>query len=217
MDILETLPQPTPQHVAWLSLGDPSNPLSEFASHPCALCREPNKALYSVTDVISRNFTDWELFTPNVTGLCESCAWSFTEETAKVTPILIFSNKARKATRRDLTKYLSKPLPSNVALSLPVLHKKHILPRAQWGCVVSDKGAYSWGVDEATLFNSLLFLRNLGSNEGDLEKKAPPLNIVTKLNQEENVKLFDTWGSIVKYQKLPQWDIALRGSRKELL
>jgi hypothetical protein len=177
----------------------------------CALCGSQT-ALVSVEKVVSRNFTDWDVLTGDKAGVCVLCAWAFTAPLPKTNPLVITTEPAaRVASRDDLRTFLAQPLTSDAAITVPVSGKKHLLPRAAWGMVISDNGPLTWGEEAAAAFAAVVELRDLGVSEAAFASLAPPADVAAA-----NPSVLDTWSALGLWRSGPYWPVLLRASRPDM-
>lgn len=170
--------------------------------------------VYSIKYVLSRNFTDWDTVNPESNGLCSPCVFSFKKENIMLYPFLITKKHANYANSGVIKKLLSKPLNNVASLTFPISHKKHLLPKAKYGYIVSDKGLFTWGASESEMFNKIIWLKSLGVKEKDLDNQSPPVDIV--MNHKHIIEeLFPIWEQVNKWVKTPQFEIAVIASRDD--
>lgn len=178
--------------------------------HACGRCAR-ERVVTPLLDVVSRNFTGWDLVRSSSMGMCQPCAWAFTGATLRTQPMLVSAAGAQVPTRALVVALLGTPVPETIALTLPVLGKKHLLPAARWGSVTSDQGPLGWGSAEANLFSCLLRAREAGCTEGDLAAAAPPFTLMR--SGVGAAELFSIWECFGVWRSLPHWPVAVRASR----
>jgi hypothetical protein len=178
----------------------------------CARCGDLT-CLHDLKTVLSRNFTDWQTVDPAGEGLCSGCAWSFTDPMLRTRAVLVDGATATMPGRAELRRTLSAPVPSTVALTVPVDGKKHLLPQAQWGTVTSDWGPLVWGAVHAHLFTTVLALRAQGATEGQLGAVAPPVALV--LASADPGSVMGAWTTLDLWRGTPYWPVAVRASRPD--
>lgn len=200
-----------PVYTAWSLSRKPEYPYTSFEGI-CGRCGRAD-SVYSVDQVVSRNFTDWETLSPATEGLCAACVFSLTHEGIKVHPYMVSSTEAHFIMKQNLIDLLAKPLPFDTAVSVPVSCKKHLLPKAEFGKVVSDDGAFYWGENECEMFKIVLEMRALDVTESELFETAPPYNAIKK-NINQSGIIFEKWPLLNKWHNSPQFKVAVRASRE---
>jgi len=218
---IPSLSSSDPVRVAWRYLAVPEfssdSGLDESNSGVCARC-EVITVLMPIQEVVSSNFTGWEGLAPEAQGLCESCSWSFRESRLRINAVLVHSELgAVWASRDQVTACLQVPLTEEVALSVPILGKKHLLPYSEWGTVVGDDGALPWREPEAKLTCVVVALRSFGVRESEMGEPVPPYRVVSDLlaDTQATLDLMAKWEELRPWQGTPQFAIAIRGTRPE--
>ena len=219
---IPSLSSSDPVRVAWRSLS-PAETSEQFSisetNGVCARC-EIIALVVPLHKVVSENFTGWGTVDPNGEGFCESCAWAFQEPALRVNSILIHQELgAVWASREQVATCLQVPFTEEITLSIPLQGKKHLLPYAEWGTVVSDDGAYPWGENEAKLATLLIYLRGFGVKESEFNEPVPPYRIVSELLSDTTatLELMEKWELLRSWHGTPQLLIAVRGTRPEKL
>lgn len=201
-----------PVYHAWVLNHSPQYPYPSVKG-VCGRCSNVT-TIHPIKHVVSRNFTDWDIINPESEGMCSTCVFSFQKENIIIYPFLITEKQAEYATGKEIKNILSAPLHNTTSLTFPISRKKHLLPKAKYGYIVSDKGLFNWGVNEAAMFVNILWLKSLGVKEKDLYFQSPPFDVV--MNNEKNIgKLFSIWKQTQKWLKTPQFEIAVIASRDE--
>lgn len=203
-----------PLEVAYRALGRPFQHV-DFVDGSCARCRREGSVL-PIDTVVSRNFTAWEGLDAGAKGFCEPCAWAYSEPALRTKPVIVSEGTAVFATRADLRTLLSHPLSPSAAVCLPVSGKKHLLPDAAWGCLVSDDGSLMWADEAAEVMRLVLTLRAMGTNEAELSLAAPPTHLLLMATRAQSAFLFDSWLTLKPWQTSPYWAVLLRASRPTL-
>lgn len=193
-----------PLHVAWEYLQDISENDSTSRRGICARCKQTGY-LTPLSAVISHNFTGWEGINPAADGMCQPCAWGFNQTILRTQPLYIDDQLARFASLHELSDLLTAPLPSNIALTVPIAGKKHLLPYAHWGRITSDAGTHVWGPHEATLMRDIIKLRLSGVTSVALAQTAPPIKLLI-----EQPGIHTTWAQLNQWRRTPFLSIAIK-------
>ena len=210
------LSQSDPTKIAWEILGiDWLDTSDQNNISKCGRC-QVSAPLTLFKDIVSNNFTGWGAIDPSSVGLCQPCTWGYKDPQLRVRSVIVSSDgDALFATPDYLRTLLSAPLAPDVAISIPYAGKKHILPSAEWGMVVSDDGALSWRSTEAELILILIKLRNLGVYESELMEPAPPFRSVAALSFDTDnmIGLLSLWEELRYWQNGPHIKVAIRATR----
>jgi len=210
------LSQSDPLKIAWEVLGynwidtSDKNNINE-----CGRCQIV-APLTLFKEIISNNFTGWGAINPSALGLCQSCTWGYRESQLRTRSVIVSSDgDALFATPDYLRTLLSQSLSPSIAISIPYAGKKHLLPSAEWGMVMSDDGPLSWRSTEAELITILIKLRNFGVYESEFLEPAPPYRVVAALSFDTDhmIGLLDLWEQLRYWQNGPHIKIAIRATR----
>jgi hypothetical protein len=200
-----------PAKVAWRFLAE-DGAFSSDLQDICARCRVYTD-LSDMSDIVAKDFIGWEHFNENSKGLCISCSWAYREQSLLKNPILLHISKgAIWATWEQLLLAISTSFPVEISLVLPVLGDKHLLPHAQWGCVISDKGSYPWDSKAASLTSVVRAIKAHGVNDEELKEPAPPYRIIATMtaDTDNTVVLLRLWEQMLFWAGTPQLDIVLK-------
>lgn len=89
---------------------------------------------------------------------------------------------------------LAAPLPSGIAVTLPIGGQKHVWHHARHGAICHDNGTIPWGESEADAFRACLTLRDMGLTEGALtERELRWANLVKATQRTELVGTWRRW------------------------
>lgn len=217
---IPTLIQSDPLRIAWLNLG------MDWAFTPdgnqidsCGRC-QLIKPLEAYKNIISNNFTGWGNINPSSYGLCDSCAWGYRDPRLRTNAIIVHvEGSAFLATPDQLKILLSMSLSPDVCISIPYSGKKHLLPSAEWGMVVSDDGCLAWRSTEAHLINIISRLRPFGVYESEFMEPAPPYRAVAAIAQDTDgmIELLDLWAELRLWQNGPHIKLAIRATRSSFV
>lgn len=203
--------------MAWRSLADQGSSADPEITHTgtCARCRVITD-LTPLRATLSENFTGWGSVDPAGEGLCESCAWGFREAVLRTRPVVVHRDwGALWASRLEVTQCLSFALTDEVAVSLPVDGRKHLLPHAEWACVVSDDGPLVWGQAQASLVTLVAELRQAGIRENEFVEPVPPFRVVSLVMSDTaaTLDLMARWELLRPWQSGPHLGVAVRATR----
>lgn len=181
---------------------------------PCARCRDI-APLIVLREVVSENFTGWEGLDAAGAGVCVSCAWGYRDSRLRTRPVIVEAVGARWASPQALLQVLSRPLPPDVTVTVPVSGKKHLLPDAQWGAVSCDAGVLVWHDGPAALVATVAALRAAGVRENEFAGPVPPYRLVMERlsSTEETLDLLREWESLRPWQAGPHLPVVLRITR----
>ena len=211
-----SLSKSDPLKIAWEFLGFNWPDTSDKSNvNQCGRC-QIIAPLTLFKEIISNNFTGWGTIDPSAVGLCESCTWGYRDPQLRSRSVIVSSEgDALFATPDYLRTLLSASLSPDIAISVPYAGKKHLLPSAEWGMVVSDDGPLSWRSTEAELISILVKLRNLGIYESEFMEPAPPYRAVAALSFDTDVMigLLESWEQLRYWQNGPHIKIAIRATR----
>lgn len=192
-----------PVLVTWKALGAPAPVATSGPVARCGRCSQ-EQSLQLLREILSSNFTGWDQVNPSSQGLCAACAWSFTEPLLRTTPIVITRTSADWSSAEDLLKILVKPLPAGVAISMPIRGQKHLLPSAEWGCVISDGGVLPWGGGPAALLSTMLRARKAGATKSDFDNESPSAEVIVAAGTVS----FEWWQTLKRWRGSPHFDVA---------
>lgn len=214
---IPTLAHRDPLRIAWSNLGMEWSPTSDKNNITrCGRCQliEP---ITVYKNIISNNFTGWGAIDPSAEGLCDSCSWGYRDPQLRTTPVIIRSEGvAIFAVSDQLKLLLSMSLSPDISISIPHAGKKHLLPSAEWGMVVSDDGPLAWRSTEANLIKIISKLRFFGVYESEFMEPAPPYRAVAAIVQDTDgmIELLDLWAELRFWQNGPHIKIAIRATRQ---
>lgn len=213
-----SLSKSDPLRTAWRVLGQDavSTSRKNLFSY-CGRCGlEEN--LTPLKEIVSNNFTGWGTVNPATSGFCDSCAWGYRDERLRFLPMIVsLDGNAIFASNKQVATLLSYSLSPDFAISVPFLGKKHLLPHAEWGKVVSDDGALSWRSAEAGLIEVFSHLRAFNIYESEFLEPAPPFRAVLNLSSDTNaiLELMNWWEKLIVWQRSPYFRVALRATRED--
>lgn len=217
---IPTLAQRDPLRIAWSNLGmDWLSTSDKNNVDRCGRC-QLIESLTAYKDIISNNFTGWGAIDPSANGLCESCSWGYRDPQLRTTSIIVQSDGvAVFATQDQLKSLLLMSLAPDLAISIPYAGKKHLLPSAEWGMVVSDDGPLAWRSTEAHLIEIISKLRLFGIYESEFMEPAPPYRAVAAIAQDTDgmIELLDLWAELRFWQNGPHIKIAIRATRSHFV
>jgi hypothetical protein len=210
-----------PLHTLWQHQGSPrlTGPGAP-ATTPgtCARCHQATDHAALLTDVISDKWTGWQDYATGdrTPRWCPPCAWGHTEPTLRHLPWLITTDHGAPATLSTLHATLTRPLPADVALLIPLTRKKHLLPAARWGLITVDDLALPWRPADADRLTVLTALRAAGFTERALGAPAPRFEHLRTLTPTQQAQVLRTWALLDPWRAFPAYlQIALLATRKD--
>ena len=107
------------------------------------------------------------------------------------------------------------PVPPEIAVTLPLAGKKHLLPQAEWGTVSSDSGGLPWTEEAAALTILVASLREAGVKETEFIEPVPPYRIVAATLTDTNatLSLMTHWEELRTWQGTPHLVVSIRATR----
>lgn len=207
-----------PLRVAWHTHGAPVPPLAWRGPGVCDRCTASDPRTVRIIDVVSDKFTGWEQYgTASKHPLwCPSCAWGHSDPALRLVPWVVQGKTARKATSTDLAVALASPLPTDLAVIVPVSRKKHLFPQARWGVVTTDDIALPWGSAEVQRLDVLRTLRRYGFNEQALSEAAPRFDTLRTLGPAHKVEVLHLWPLLDPWRQMPLFmQVGIKASRLE--
>lgn len=151
---------------------------------PCARCGSPSGRI-SVADVVSRVFTGTDSWIhPAGRSLCGVCAWAYSAP--RVREAIRCVSRAPAAVR-ELTlaqayaQLSGGGLEASLALVIPIRPgRRHLLPQAQWGRIVTDHGCFTWSSTDADRLLAVHRLHGAGIPAAALMGAAAPWLVIDR-------------------------------------
>ncbi len=164
----------------------------------CALTGERGPIWPATPWVVSDNFGDWDRcpfrHRPPL-GFCSAAALAFRTPSLQYRPHVL-DGGFREVDAAELRGALSRPLPPDQVVTIPVSQHKHLLHFAPWGQVTTDGRSLAWGEAECHRLDVLAELRSLGFGEAVLALPAPPWPLLRRLDADEMRRPLSTWGDL---------------------
>lgn len=175
----------------------------------CARCRTMEKCV-AISEVVSPNFTDWEIFKNERKGLCLKCSWALKTPELRTSNILLDKTKgtAVLVSAFETQEKLLNPLKIHEALTVPISGRKHLLVKVKWGEIVNDDASVPWSDGAASMLSSVKELRKDGVTTKALLNDYPPVSI--SRSTSNLAEFFAKWEIVKKWRGTPQLDIALK-------
>lgn len=182
---------------AWICAGQPApHSVIGGAQDACAACAQKTDDAVAVGSVVSKNFTDFDLWQlPSAAGVCVPCAWAYTERSLRTQPYEVSRAPSMQAlSLRDVVEVLRRPLDPDVALSVPLRPgRKHLLPSAQWGHVQIDDVSLTWTRDDAARLAAVEQLTACGVRVHQLTDPAPRWTVLAPLTRADRLEVVRQW------------------------
>jgi hypothetical protein len=190
---------------AWAAAGRPAAGRSRGS---CARCGGAGRTT-AVRELVSGNFTAWDGWVdPSGRGLCGPCAWAYREPCLRALPTLVRAAGPAMAhpRRGDLAGLLSCPAEPGAVLIIPLRPgRKHLLPEAQWGRVVTDDAALPWGPADVARLQAMLRLRQAGFGTRMLAAAAPAYPVLRRLPAGGRTATLADWDLLRDWRARPPW------------
>lgn len=172
----------------------------------CGNCDTPSRTA-PARKVLTPQFGSWDSIVETPTGgrwLCAPCAWAYRATPYRRAPAIItleedgkeVGGRVRWASKADLVQVLSRPIPSHMALSIPLSGKKMVLPVARWGMVSTDTKVFRWSARNHRQLQAALELRGMGVGEPALADPSPPYYLLDKTNPDLHPRIKELWASL---------------------
>lgn len=169
-----------------------------FTEGFCGACGR-RREVAAAAEVFTSTFGSWGAITPDpLTGsrhVCLPCAWAYRAKELRHHPTIISCDGATYThpSGSELRAALSRAIPSNVAILLPITGKKAVAPQGRWGMLTTDSGPLNWSRDLARHVRDLLWLKARKCSEPMLSEPAPPSGILDKLSPEDWTAMQEAW------------------------
>lgn len=157
--------------------------------------------------ILTSQFGSWDAIIEDPKGgrwLCDSCAWAYRSVPYRRAAAIVtlseagegMGGKVEWATKADLVQALSRPIPSNMAISIPLSGKKIVLPTARWGMVATDARLLRWSPRNHRQLKAALELRALGTGEVALAEPSPPYYLLDKTDTGDHPRIKMLWDAL---------------------
>ena len=204
------MPAVTPSRVVWEAEGRPGVTAASTPSLGlCAACGSTDMGVVSVTDVVSRNFTDWDRFPFDGGLVCVACGWAFRDAALRTTAQVVSPDGVVTGWPAALSA-LSGPLGVDVSVVVPVGGRKHLLPFAGWRSVSTDWGLLPWDRAAVELLGAVKVLRATGMPEGAIRAADGLPPVVSGVDPRAVLVAYDV---VRDWRGSPHVQVALRVSR----
>lgn len=174
--------------------------LAATTPHRCGACGT-NTDCVPAKAALSHNFSTWEDIRPDGPSrwLCGPCAWAYKTRPALNTPLVVTAHPTPAATRPQysvIRSILSRPIPADTSLIVPVAGKRTLAPLARWGMLTFDNGTIPWTKNHATLLAAMTTLRDLGAHERSLPLMSAPSAMLAAHDPHEHPRIRALWRSL---------------------
>lgn len=211
----------SPVDVVWRNAGRPDcgskeKSLRWLPQGMCGQCRQRDgREVALAHKVLSARFGSWDDIIPTTDGvqwLCRACAWAYRDTTARRTLYRVSAEDSTPISWTSLAdSLLTGQLPDRVAFSAPVGGKRIVLPRLQWGAVVSDHGIVHWHNQHAQVVRMLRSIRAAGCNEHTLLSPQAPIGVGSTPTVQAEVA--QMWDALTPARRSPLWQFLVKLSR----
>lgn len=191
-----------PAAAAWTAAGKPSPPTTMAGK--CGRCGSSGSTISS-RSVVSAKFTAYTDWPFGDEGLCAACAWAYSRPPAKQPALHItFSAADEFSDRADLSGILrAGALPADEAVVLPTTRHRHVLATAQWGHLAVDGLVARWDSSAAGRLNSLIWLRGAGATWTQLQRPAPPPQLLKAHRGALWPQILGAWSTLTSWRTIP--------------
>ena len=168
-------------------------PVSFTENKTCGNCHR-RRPTGPARKVLTSQFGSWDDIVQDHEGgrwLCLPCASTYrAADLRRRTTRIDMNGDLTHPDLAELRTSLSKPVPMDVALIVPISGKKIIAPRAQWGKVVTDTGSFTWSARHKRSMEYATILREMGFPESSLREESPafPILAAPPFDQHEHVR-----------------------------
>ncbi|WP_237112557.1 hypothetical protein [Mycobacteroides abscessus] len=219
-----------PAAAAWVAAGRPSVAATTKPGGVCGRCGTSAPTVPS-SRIISEFFTGFEDWPYGLRRLCVPCAWAHSHPPAAGKPLVITTDSVTKySAAYELTAILSAgPLPVDHSVIVPSpdpFRRRHILPAAQWGHLVTDGLLMHWDAMCAHRLTDVQQLRrltaqwlhgitdpgtrrSLGSSWSQLCRPTPHPDLLTSQPASDWDSILRAWTTLQPWRHLPPiWVLA---------
>lgn len=203
--------------VAWGAVGSPADHVTAVGC--CGRCGRDGKGV-ALRAVVSKNFTDFDGWAdPTSSFLCASCSWALGNPALRQSAHVVRPGECSSARAPEVCELLSAGcLPGEVAVIVPLRPgRKHLIPRARWGCVTTEELTMRWGAADALRLRKVTQLRAWGFTAADLTATAPPFPAVRRVQVDLWRTVFALWEDldVWRQEQRPWMSLALKISIEE--
>lgn len=197
----------SPAFSAWKLSGMPE-PIEEYSKYKewqrCSHCGQDAETV-RIKRIASNRFTNWDSYSNDDKPVwCNSCIWSFTEQSNRTEAIYVSGNILYQCYQvQSFKPLLMQPMDEQSFLSAALKKNKHVLPYAQWGKIQIEDISLQWRQKEINWLMNIERLVDLGFLIGDIKNDvSPSFKIVSKLSSSEITEAYQLWESISPLRKL---------------
>lgn len=213
-----------PSRLAWVAAGRPHPPAAGHRDDPrpaptrdgtCMVCGHVGD-VHPAGKIVSELYmdapdcrwkgVDW--------ALCSPCAWAHRHRPYRTVPWVLdgVHGTCVQATPPDLFAALERFGPWSCVV-VPVSRQVHVLPKAGWGQVCTDRDFAPWGPDDTARLYTLRDLRALGFGEAALAEAEPRWDVLRRCDDRRHV--LDLWHRLDPWrrQRPSLVDVAVRATR----
>lgn len=199
--MLSTIETMTVTEAVYQAAGNPpvDRPVSFDGPRFCGNCRRTRPGA-PAHKILTSQFGSWDHITADPHGarwLCTACAWSYrAADYRRRNTVVTAAGSVNHPESAQLREMLTRPIPADTAIIVPVSTKKIVLPLAQWGMLATDAGCLSWRPRHHKATTAATRLRDLGCSEPELSASAPPFRVVSALSASERLEVAALWRSL---------------------
>lgn len=197
-----------PSWTAWIAAGRPSAPGVVDPTGWCARCGGTDGCV-DHRRIVSARFTDRDRWPFGGDLLCVKCAHCYAHKPYLRTDLTLTAHPAacRETDRSALAERLAAgALSAEVAVVVNVKARKHLLPLAEWGAVITDHHIRRWREDDARLLALMLALRGLPKvTARALDQPAPPMVVLRAVPRSRWATLISQWAELAAWRADPDW------------
>lgn len=147
--------------------------------------------------ILTSQFGSWDDVTQDPEGgrwLCLACASTYrAQDLRRRTSVIHQDGTLERPDLGGLRDVLSRPIPADVSVIIPLSGKKIIAPRAKWGQVVTDTCGLTWSARHKRLMGYGVALREMGFSEAALREESPPFVVLVDLPVEQHADVRHMW------------------------
>lgn len=187
--------------VAWVAAGSPAAGAVEAGT--CARCGTTGKVV-ALGTVVSKNYTDFEGWIDATSkAVCSTCSWALSNGDLRRVPHIVQPGVCSSADLAEVRDLLAAgELPADAAVIVPLRPgRKHLLPRARWGCVTSDDLTMRWSAQDAHRLRQMAQLRAWGFTTVELKAAAAPFEAIRRVDVNLWSLVLDTWEDLAPWRQ----------------
>jgi hypothetical protein len=194
-----------PAAAAWVAAGRPAVEAPPPVEGRCGRCGADGSTVTS-SRIISEKFTEFDTWPFGLRRLCVACAWAYSRQPTTQPALLISTTQVNEyPDGAGLANLLTaSALPNTLAVVLPVVKRRHILPTAQWGHLATDGLVVRWDAAAAARLTDLAWLRSeMGVTWPQLNRAAPPVRLITAQSPDQWPRTMAAWSQLQQWRSVP--------------